>query len=144
MVLRKTSYTTKTGNLKFRFLIYSDSKYVVDGVNTWLPNWKRNGWKNAKKQPIANLQMWKDLDTVLSFGHLRGVFSFYHVAGHSGNPGNDAADEAAREASNFARQERREDELHSIYLNARAGTLMVERQRLRLEKFVTTLEELSA
>ena len=103
------------GNLNYRFLIYSDSKYVVDGVNIWLPNWKRNGWKNSKKQPIANLQMWKDLDAVLSYGHLRGVFSFYHVAGHSGNPGNDAADEAAREASNFARQERREDELHSIY-----------------------------
>ena len=133
------------GTLNIRFLIYSDSKYVVDGVNTWLPNWKRNGWKNSKKQPIANLQMWKDLDAVLSYGHLRGVFSFYHVAGHSGNPGNDAADEAAREASNFARQERREDGSHSIYLNARAGTLMVERPTASdWEKFVTTLEELSA
>ena len=89
--------------------------------------------------------MWKDLDAVLSYGHLRGVFSFYHVAGHSGNPGNDAADEAAREASNFARQERREDGSHSIYLNARAGTLMVERPTASdWEKFVTTLEELSA
>ena len=133
------------GTLNIRFLIYSDSKYVVDGVNIWLPNWKRNGWKNSKKQPIANLQMWKDLDAVLSYGHLRGVFSFYHVAGHSGNPGNDAADEAAREASNFARQERREDGSHSIYLNARAGTLMVERPTASdWEKFVTTLEELSA
>ena len=132
------------GNLNYRFLIYSDSKYVVDGVNIWLPNWKRNGWKNSKKQPIANLQMWKDLDAVLSYGHLRGVFSFYHVAGHSGNPGNDAADEAAREASNFARHERRQDEPHAVYLNARAGTLMIERQMQHdWEKFVTTLEELS-
>ena len=132
------------GNLKFRFLIYSDSKYVVDGANTWLPNWKRNGWKNSKKQPIANLQMWKDLDAVLSYGHLRGVFSFYHVAGHSGNPGNDAADEAAREASNFARHAK-SDEPHAVYLNARAGTLMIERQRQHdWEKLVTTLEELSA
>ena len=88
--------------------------------------------------------MWKDLDTLLSFGHLRGVFSFYHVAGHSGNPGNDAADEAAREASNFARHAK-SDEPHAVYLNARAGTLMIERQMQHdWEKFVTTLEELSA
>ena len=41
------------GTLNIRFLIYSDSKYVVDGVNTWLPNWKRNGWKNQStlRQP---------------------------------------------------------------------------------------------
>ena len=88
--------------------------------------------------------MWKDLDAVLSYGHLRGVFSFYHVAGHSGNPGNDAADEAAREASNFARHERLKDEPHAVYLNASAGNLMIERQTQHdWEKFVTTLEELS-
>tara|TARA_B100001113_G_scaffold349631_1_gene345328 strand:- start:9388 stop:10068 length:681 start_codon:yes stop_codon:yes gene_type:complete len=144
---KKDQLYDEDGTLNMRFLIYSDSKYVVDGINTWLPNWKRNGWKNSKKKLISNLQMWKDLDAVLSFGHLRGVFSFYHVAGHSGNPGNDAADEAARKASDFARQEQGEDESHSDNLNAHfvAGNLMIERQGASdWEKYVTTLEELGA
>jgi len=43
------------------------------------------------------MQMWKDLDAVLSYEHLRGCFTFSYVPGHSGDPGNDAADKAARE-----------------------------------------------
>ena len=82
--------------------IHSDSKYVVDGINTWLHNWRNNDWKNSKKKPIANMQMWKDLDIMLDYEHLRGVFSFYHVAGHSGDDGNDAADEAANRGAERA------------------------------------------
>ena len=48
------------------------------------------------------MQMWKDLDNMLSYEHLRGVFSFYHVAGHSGDIGNDCADEAANFGAEMA------------------------------------------
>lgn len=92
--------------------IYSDSKYVVDGVNIWLHNWKANGWKNSKKQPVANMQMWKDFDAFLSYGDHRGLFSFFHVAGHSGNKLNDKADEAAV----YAASTNKGDENH-IFMN---------------------------
>ena len=89
----------KDGTVLEVFAMKSDSKYVVDGINHWLHNWKKNDWKNSKKKTISNLQMWKDLDLMLSYGHLKGCFSFSHVPGHSGDPGNDAADEAARLAA---------------------------------------------
>ena len=43
--------------------------------------------------------MWKDVDLLLSYGHLKGCFSFSHVPGYSGDPGNNAADGAARLAA---------------------------------------------
>jgi len=93
----KNTLYNKTGEICYVCHIKSDSKYVVDGINHWLRNWKANGWKNSKKKPISNMQMWKDLDAVLSYEHLRGCFTFSYVPGHSGDPGNDAADKAARE-----------------------------------------------
>jgi len=90
------------GRITVNMRIHSDSKYVVDGINTWMHNWRKNDWKNSKKKPIANMQMWKDLDNMLNYGHLRGVFSFYHVAGHSGDAGNDSADEAANKGAEMA------------------------------------------
>ena len=95
-------YWDSEGAIKVNIRIHSDSKYVVDGVNAWLHNWRNNDWKNSKKKPIANMQMWKDLDNMLSYEHLRGVFSFYHVAGHSGDIGNDCADEAANFGAEMA------------------------------------------
>ena len=87
---------SKEGEINSLVKIYSDSQYVVNGLNSWLAGWKEKDWKNSKKQPIANMKMWKDIDDILSKEHMRGVFTFLHVPGHSGNPGNDAADEAAR------------------------------------------------
>ena len=84
------------GTVQELIVIKSDSKYVVDGINHWLHNWKKNDWKNSKKKKISNIEMWKDLDSMLSYEYLRGCFSFSYVPGHSGDPGNDAADEAAR------------------------------------------------
>ena len=91
------------GQAKLNIRIYSDSMYVVQGVNTWMHNWKRNGWKNSKKKPISNMKMWQDLDNMLSFvPPLRGVFSFVHVPGHSGDTGNDIADMQAKEGAMLA------------------------------------------
>tara|TARA_B100001778_G_C18555031_1_gene614895 strand:- start:161 stop:805 length:645 start_codon:yes stop_codon:yes gene_type:complete len=98
----KHKYWDGEGQIVANIRIHSDSKYVVDGINAWLHNWRKNDWKNSKKKPIANMQMWKDLDNMLDYEHLRGVFSFYHVAGHSGDDGNDAADEAANFGAEMA------------------------------------------
>jgi ribonuclease HI len=42
-------------------VIYTDSTYVVDGVNKWMRNWARNGWKTAKKETIKNLDLWQEI-----------------------------------------------------------------------------------
>jgi ribonuclease HI len=42
--------------------LHTDSKYVMQGVNEWLSNWKRNGWKTAARKPVKNIDLWQQLD----------------------------------------------------------------------------------
>ena len=72
----------------------TDSKYVLQGVNEWLPGWKRNGWKTAAKKPVKNVDLWQALDTEVS----RHAIEWQWVKGHSGIPGNELADQLANEA----------------------------------------------
>ncbi len=73
-------------------LVVSDSTYVVhcfrDG---WWVNWQRNGWRNSKKQPVANADIWRPLVEVVNSGDV----AFEWVKGHSGDPMNDLVDELA-------------------------------------------------
>ena len=71
--------------------INSDSKYVLDGINEWLPNWKKRNWKTAAKKPVKNVDLWKQLDALSQLHTIEWVW----VKGHSGNPGNERADELA-------------------------------------------------
>jgi len=72
--------------------IVSDSKYVVDCFNDrWWVKWERNGWKNSKKQPVANTDLWKPLIEVVRDGDV----TFRWVKGHSGDPMNDLVDRLA-------------------------------------------------
>ncbi len=72
--------------------IHSDSKYVVQGMTTWIHGWKKNGWKNASKKPVANQDLWEELDQLSA----RHDVIWAWVKGHSGHPGNERADELAR------------------------------------------------
>lgn len=75
--------------------LYTDSKYVMDGVNEWLPNWKKNGWKTAnKKTAVKNVDLWQMLDELLRQHEIRWVW----VKGHNGHPENERVDTLAREA----------------------------------------------
>jgi len=71
--------------------INSDSKYVLDGINEWLPNWKKRNWKTAAKKPVKNVDLWKQLDELIQPHTIQWVW----VKGHSGNPGNERADALA-------------------------------------------------
>jgi ribonuclease HI len=72
--------------------LYTDSKYVVDGINTWVDGWKRRGWKKADKKTPENLELWQSLDLLkASFSNL----NFLWVKGHSGHPQNDRCDKLA-------------------------------------------------
>ena len=75
--------------------LYTDSRYVMDGVNQWLPNWKRNNWKTAnKKSDVKNVDLWQELDALLPQHEIRWVW----VKGHAGHPENERVDELARSA----------------------------------------------
>jgi ribonuclease HI len=71
--------------------LYTDSKYVMDGLNEWLPNWKKRGWKTADKKPVKNQDLWQALDAAVA----RHTIEWHWVKGHAGHPGNERADELA-------------------------------------------------
>lgn len=72
--------------------IVSDSTYVVNCFrDEWWVKWQRNGWKNAKKQPVANADLWEPLIEAVQANDV----TFRWVKGHSGHPMNDLADRLA-------------------------------------------------
>jgi ribonuclease HI len=74
--------------------INTDSKYVMQGINEWMQNWKSNGWKTAAKKPVKNVDLWQQLDDEAG----RHEVSWRWVKGHSGVEGNELADQLANEA----------------------------------------------
>lgn len=76
-----------------RVVLHTDSKYVMDGINEWLANWKRRGWKTANKKPVKNQDLWKALDEAAQRHDIEWIW----VKGHDGNPGNEEADRLANQ-----------------------------------------------
>jgi ribonuclease HI len=74
-----------------KVLLHTDSKYVKDGITSWLANWKKRGWKTADKKPVKNQDLWKALDEAVN----RHEIEWRWVRGHTGVPGNEEADALA-------------------------------------------------
>jgi ribonuclease HI len=74
--------------------LYTDSKYVMQGITEWLDNWKRNGWRTAARKPVKNIDLWQLLDNEVA----RHEISWNWVKGHAGNEGNELADQLANAA----------------------------------------------
>ena len=72
--------------------IFTDSKYVKDGINSWIINWKKNGWKTSSKQNVKNKELWINLDSQIS----KHQIEWEWVKGHAGNKYNEEADILAR------------------------------------------------
>ena len=80
-----------------RVEVYSDSQYVLKGLNEWMTGWKAKGWKTADKKPVKNQDLWQMLDELRSKHDL----SYHWVRGHNEHPENERCDQlavAAREA----------------------------------------------
>ena len=78
--------------------VVSDSRYVLNGIQSWIAGWKRNGWKNAKKQPVANQELWQRLDASTQSHQIEWQW----IKGHAGHPLNERCDElASAEARQF-------------------------------------------
>ena len=78
-------------NRRCRVRLHVDSVYVMKGMQEWITNWKRNGWRTAAKKPVKNADLWRALDEQVS----RHEVTWVWVKGHSGDPGNERADELA-------------------------------------------------
>ena len=74
--------------------LYTDSQYVKNGITVWISNWKRNGWKTSNGKQVKNQDLWQALDQSTQ----RHVVEWYWVKGHSGEAGNERADELANKA----------------------------------------------
>jgi len=73
--------------------LFTDSKYVMQGLTEWLPGWKARGWKTASKQPVKNQDLWERLDAAVQ----RHKIEWRWVKGHAGDPGNEMADQLANQ-----------------------------------------------
>lgn len=74
--------------------LYTDSQYLRQGMNNWLHQWKVNGWRTAKKEPVKNEDLWRLLDELSSYHQVH----WHWVKGHSGHPENELADTLANKA----------------------------------------------
>lgn len=74
--------------------LYSDSKYVLDGLKSWIHGWKKKGWKTADKKPVKNQDLWMALDALSQLHDVR----FHWIRGHNEHPENERCDRMAVEA----------------------------------------------
>ena len=72
--------------------LYTDSKYMMNGIESWIINWKKNGWKTTNKKPVKNKEMWVELDAQIA----KHPIKWHRVKGHAGNEHNEMADFLAR------------------------------------------------
>jgi len=81
-------YFSKSTTLNF----FTDSKYVKEGIESWIHKWKKNGWKTAVKKPVKNKELWIELDEQIK----KHTINWQWVKGHAGNVHNETADFLAR------------------------------------------------
>ena len=74
-----------------RVVLHTDSKYVLQGITEWIAGWKKRGWINTAKQPVKNVDLWKELDAAAA----RHAIEWRWVKGHAGHVDNERADALA-------------------------------------------------
>ena len=92
MELTAAIQALKAFEKKSTITLISDSNYVKDGIQSWIENWKKNGWKTAAKKPVKNKELWIELDVLIA----RHNITWEWVKGHAGNKHNEKADYLAR------------------------------------------------
>lgn len=91
-----------------------DSRYVINGITSWVFGWQKNGWINSQKEEVLNRDLWERLVLVVSDLKMSGCsISWNYAPGHAGIPGNDRADEIATRAA--------DGESMNLYKGDRAG-----------------------
>lgn len=76
-----------------RVRLTTDSRYVMQGIEQWLPKWRANGWRTADRKPVKNQDLWERLSAATTTHEI----AWQWVRGHSGHVENELVDQAARE-----------------------------------------------
>lgn len=76
-------------------ILTTDSQYLRQGIQSWIHNWKKNGWRTSAKKPVKNADLWQALDHAVQRHNIRWDW----VKGHNGHPQNERCDELARAAA---------------------------------------------
>lgn len=71
--------------------LYTDSKYLQQGVVEWMPNWQKNNWRKSDNKPVKNVDLWQNLQQEIQ----KHDIIWYWVKGHANNEGNNIADRLA-------------------------------------------------
>jgi ribonuclease HI len=79
--------------------LHTDSRYVIDGITQWIHGWKKRGWVNAAKKPVANADLWQELEAAAAPHRVRWEW----VRGHSGHAENERVDRLASDAAESVR-----------------------------------------
>ncbi len=77
-----------------KVFVYTDSKYVKDGIAHWLPNWVKNNWITSRNRPVKNCDLWQQLYALQQ----KHEISWHWIKGHNGHRQNERADFLARQA----------------------------------------------
>ena len=94
MELRAVIEALKYFSNETKLVIFTDSKYVMLGIQEWRKNWKINNWRTSQKKPVKNKELWQELDKLVSNRNIEWQW----VKGHSGDFGNEIADKLATSA----------------------------------------------
>ncbi|HET8899163.1 MAG TPA: ribonuclease HI [Rhodanobacteraceae bacterium] len=78
-----------------RLRLSTDSQYVMRGIEEWVANWRRNGWRTAAREPVKNQDLWQRLDAAVAPHDIEWCW----VRGHAGHVENERVDVAARDAA---------------------------------------------
>lgn len=87
-------------NRPCRIDIYTDSRYVIQGMTEWLPSWQARNWQTASKKLVKNKELWQ----ALAIEAAKHQIIWHWVKGHAGHPGNERADELSNQGVEKARQ----------------------------------------
>jgi ribonuclease HI len=82
----------KTTNIPIE--LWTDSKYALEGINSWIHNWKQNNWQTTGKKAVKNQELWQQLDEL----NQKFTITWHWVKGHSGDKYNDLVDSLANQA----------------------------------------------
>lgn len=77
----------------FEIQLYTDSQYVINGINDWIDTWSVNNWQTANRKPVKNKELWQELHVQTQRHHI----TWHWVRGHSGDQFNELVDHLARE-----------------------------------------------
>jgi|TARA_X000000950_G_scaffold91379_2_gene115029 ribonuclease HI len=81
-----------------KILLYTDSDYLRQGITSWILKWKNNNWRTAAKKAVKNKELWILLDKLVQELNIE----WHWVKGHSGDPGNEKADDLANKGADLA------------------------------------------